>query len=334
MNIVLFSFRGLGDAMIMTEMLNRYANDFSNFNITIITWSKNKSVFSKLTKNHKLLYVSGPLKNKYSNFILSCIKILKLVKKRHYDLAINFSGDFKENIYLSLVNSSRRISPFLARGHNQNNIITQPLVRHKNDIYIPAKIENIYKIYDYIFSLVFNLKPIDKISLEFSDAIKSIGLFPFAAQNCREWSLENWDLLGLYLLSKGYKVYYICLEEDKDLLSDFNSFNNGAQLFSDYSNDIFKVSEFIDFSICLDSFSSHLANFLRLPSITIFGSNNPALFLTNTSTPVSSDGGCVFYPCYNKPKCLNTEWQYACITSITVSNVVSVFEAKISLINE
>ena len=330
MNIILFNFRGLGDSTIMANAIEKYRNELKNYRITIITWSKNELIFSQLKREHEILYISGPRKNKYSYFLSSCYRIFKLLKGRQFDKAINFSGDFKENIYLLFVNSLQKISPIWDREHKMNNVITQPLLRYKNDIYIDSEIENIYKIYDYIFGLVLNTKKVELLHLEPQKVIKSIGLFPFSAQECRDWPLENWDSIGLKILKSGYGVYYFCSDQEINQISNFKSLSKGALI----SSEMLKVKTKVDFLICQDSFSTHLAHFIKLPSITIFGANNPSLFSTGSSEVIATDGGCKYYPCYNKPKCINQTSQYSCISSIKVNTVFDVLNSELILVDE
>ncbi len=94
LNIALLNFRGLGDEMIMTNMLNVYADQFNASDITIITWSKNEFIFSNLLIKHKLLLVDGPCLNKFSSFLSAFTQVFILTKNNKYDLAVNFSGDF------------------------------------------------------------------------------------------------------------------------------------------------------------------------------------------------------------------------------------------------
>jgi heptosyltransferase III len=332
LNIIFLSFRGAGDAMIMTEMLNKYEGEFKNHNITIVTWSKNSFIFSELIITHKLLVVPFPNKNKYINFIISCFKIARLFQGKSYDLAINFSGDIKENSYLLFVKAAKKISPLWSRSNKQNNIITMPIFRNKYDIYISSELNNIYKIYEYIFSVVFNIKTINTPPFKNLTKVNSIGLFPFSAQACRDWPLEKWDLLAQKLINCGYDVYFISSEKDCSLISNLESLDLGALIYKDINNDVFQLNKIIDFSICLDSFSTHLSHFLRVPSLTLFGASHPELFLTTTTKSVSTDGDCNFYPCYNKPKCINSPQQYSCVTSISVDQVLSIFETRLKLL--
>jgi heptosyltransferase III len=322
MNIALLNFRGLGDAMIMTHMLNAYASQLNSKNITIITWSKNEFIFSQLKIKYKLILVEDLYSNKLLSLLLVSVQLFKLIKNKKYDFAINFSGDFRENIYLYFFSSEKKISPFWSSGHDFNRIITQPIIRQKDDILIPKSIVNIYDVYDYFFKIVFNFESVLKKPPTLLNKVDSIGLFPFASQRCREWPMENWDKLGLELILKGFKVYYVCSDNEVKRLYSFRALEEGALLYSDYSSNIFEIKKYIDMAICLDSFSSHLSFFAEIPSIIIFGANLPKLFSTRGATIVSSNGGCNHYPCFNSPKCIDSDFKYACILNISVKNIM------------
>ena len=322
MNVVLLNLRGLGDATIMTSMLNSYERQLDTYDITIITWSKNKFIFSHLKMKYKLILIEDIFSNKLLSLLSVSMQLFKLKNNKKYDFAINFSGDFKENFLLTFLDADKKISPLWSDDHDFNKIITQPIVRHEGDIFIPKLLVNIYDVYNYFFKVVFNFEVIPRRLPVLVNKFNSIGLFPFASQKCREWPMENWDQLGLELIAKGFKVYYVCADSKVKNLTSFRALEEGALLYSDYSSNVFEVKKYIDIAICLDSFSSHLSFFTEIPSIIIFGANLPELFSTRGATIVSSTGSCSHYPCFNAPKCIDSGFKYACIVNISVKDIM------------
>jgi len=325
MKFILLNLRGLGDSLIMINALNKRSSFFKDKRVTIITWDKNTLLYSKLTISHNLIALPIPkLKKLYLCFIIP-FKLFSLFRYKKFDFALNFSGDFKENFYLLFIKSRLKITPFWEHSHLFNSIITQPFIRFKGDIFIPKSIPNIYDVYSYVLEVVFNSCHSTQAISHNRNRLTSVALFPFASQKCREWPLSNWDELAEYFILHGYHVYFVLPVENFDLISTFSSLKNGALIFSDVSNDLFELNRFVDFSICLDSFSSHFVHFLEIPSLVIYGASVSELFGTPSSMTISNSGNCSFYPCYNKPKCIDTYFEYNCLNKISVDYVVQKF---------
>lgn len=334
MKILFVSLRGLGDSAILMKKIDEYKESFGKDNLSILTWSKNQFVFSNLDVECNLVYVPMVRKGAVFSVFVALFYVL-LLRKEEYDICINMSGDFKENIVSALVKARKRIAPFWARMHIFNNIITRPINISLDDVYIPDALIGMYDCYSYVFETVFDAVSYSRAVDNRNNNIvrrssRCVGLFPFAAQECREWPLEYWDRLGNLLCSKGYGVIYICSSDNEDKIKSFKALSLGATMYSDISLDVFHLKRYVDLSVCLDSFSSHLSSLLEIPMIVIFGANHPRLFCPDEAVPLSTSGGCNDYPCYNKTKCLGSTHQYACISSISVNDVFYEISKKIN----
>jgi len=328
MNILFVSLRGVGDSIILRNFLRHYEEKINQHNISVLTWDSNKYVFSSLESDCEVTYLLSVSSSGFIKYAALIASIFLRVKLKSFDLCINLSGDLKENIVSCLVRSSSRIAPFWSRNHPYNNIITTPLCGHRGDIYIEESRVNVYHVHEYIFNIVFDneRRLMSSLSCEvvkIRTTSKSIGLFPFASQECREWGLKKWDLLGVELINRGYNVYYICSDNTRDEIESMKSISMGGIIYNGDHASLFDLSEYIECSICHDTFSSHLSYMLGLAVYIISGASDPVLFKTPGSTVISSSGSCEYYPCYNRPKCIGSSNQYVCIRSITLTSVLN-----------
>jgi heptosyltransferase-3 len=80
--------------------------------------------------------------------------------------------------------------------------------------------------------------------------------------------------------------------------------------------------------IGLDSFSVHMAHRQGIRSVMLNAGNPPALWAIPAAggTTLASSGGCPHYPCFNVPKCVGTSYQYACVRSLSVDQVLDSIE--------
>ena len=84
-----------------------------------------------------------------------------------------------------------------------------------------------------------------------------------------------------------------------------------------------------DILVGMDSFSVHAAHALGIPVIVLHGPFDPAVMTPPGGIPLSSGNMCKVFPCYNKPSCRGTEYEYICIRGIEVNAVVNAIETQL-----
>ena len=78
----------------------------------------------------------------------------------------------------------------------------------------------------------------------------------------------------------------------------------------------------LDLIVGLDSLGVHAADRAGVSSVMLSGSNDPRMWAPPLSVSVGQSGGCRFYPCYNRPRCVDHADRYSCIRSVQVDQVL------------
>lgn len=338
---LMISGRALGDAIIANGLINEISS--RNANVRWYVWCRSESlqIFESTVFIDKIFTSQFPM-GYYSNIfnitilkkMLSCILQIRRLKP---EISVDLTGDVRESLLGLAVGSQKHIAPVWPHGHVVNRLIVNPVPLYwKKECIIPLGLKNIYEMRKIIRNLIeseisrrglptCNEKLSSEKTEHFSQEI--IGLHPGASQKSKLWPVNNWRSLIERLTQSGYKLRLYGSSSDYDYLNDIASgILDKSSLFTlsvtDFLNDIKKLK----LLVCLDSFSAHAAFSRRIPSVILFGSNNPEIWSTPNSVPVWSSGGCPFYPCYNRPRCKGTPQEYICTSSISVDMVMEVID--------
>ena len=84
-----------------------------------------------------------------------------------------------------------------------------------------------------------------------------------------------------------------------------------------------------DILVGMDSFSAHAAHAIGIPVIVLHGPYNPAVMTPPCGASLSSGHLCTFFPCFNKPSCLGTDFEYICVRGIDAGDVVNAVNERL-----
>jgi len=326
--VCVISLRNLGDIVIQSRFISVLAKSVED--TEWIIWTRNEGVFYFEGIPNSTIFTSTFLFKKDISLskIYLLLKTILRLRKYHFSFVIDFIGDFRERLLVKLLRTEKHLFPFWGAQHVFLNTIRNPFGVPIGGAYIDPVNINIYKSYqifiDYIVNAMGGKKKLD-ISYNYKKLNKQvrIGLHPFASQQCKLWSYSNWLELAQYLLENEYEIVVFGAESENVLLNEiFCPIKDKIIICTKKINLLDSYLMNIDLMICLDSFSVHLASLKGIRSIMINGSNNKDLFAPPNSLVLANSGNCVNYPCYNKPKCLGALHEFACINSISVSDVV------------
>lgn len=334
------SLRGLGDTVIQSQfILNLVKNNpYSVF--YVITYENNKFVYD-LNKHENLKVITIENERGFTFFnklkiILNLIKLRFSIRATLFDYSIDMVGDIREFIISKFFASKIFYFTFSSKHLYSNMVIPiKFFVNSKNDtqFYLENNSKNIYSIYkDYFrfiskkLNLKFNysnskLNSISLIKRRKKNNLINIAFHPFASINSNNWPLKSWECLAKILIKrKDVIINIFCAENDKTKLKNFFQHKKIKIKSLPLNRFSFELKK-NDLSICSDSFSSHISHFLKINSIIIYGSNDHRLFQPPGTIAICENGGCNFYPCFNKPKCIGTNYEYSCINSISCNYV-------------
>jgi len=151
-----------------------------------------------------------------------------------------------------------------------------------------------------------------------------VGVHPFASMDCKRWSDEKWRELIVKLLSNGNRVVaFGAPSERAALLQLTQGILAEDKVFTLPIVDFFEKVKELDLLVGLDSFSIHAAHLNGTRSIMINGSNDPFLFVPDTSIRLANVSNCGYQPCMNIPKCLAMKQRYNCNLGVPVASVLA-----------
>lgn len=349
---LMISGRALGDAIIAMGLINEISS--RNVNVRWYVWCRPESlpIFESSVCVDKIFTSYFPMGFHGNIFkitilkkIMSCIFQIRRLKP---EISVDLIGDIRESLLGLALGSQQHIAPVWPRGHVVNRLIVNPFPKYwKKKCLIPMELENIYEVRKLIRNLIeskifisgpsacsarltytSNAKLASEETKDCSREI--IGIHPGASQKSKLWPVDNWRSLLEKLTQSGYKLRLYGSSLDLDYLNKISSgILDKSFLFTlpvtDFLNDIKKLK----LLVCLDSFSAHAAFSCGVPNVMLFGSNNPHIWVTPNSVPVWNDGGCKFYPCYNRPRCIGSNAEYICIRSVSVDMVLKAIDHAI-----
>lgn len=331
MKILFLLGRNFGDTVIQRNNIEYLIKHNPKINFYLWCRSDFKYLFNfeKYT-NVNFSFDMFPMGSSHKfRFYDSLRLIASILKLRNLKLTygIDFTGDFRENILLSLI-TNKVISIQWPKNHPMKtlNRTFAFLFNFKKFIFYKAYENNInlYHIYNSFYKFIslelgIRYSNEKKKILYISKLTKyKIGLSPFASLECNTWPIEYWKLLIDKLLrSKRFEVYVFCDQTKKKTLQEkFRHLK--INIISENINNFIKRFKEMDISVSNDSFASHLAFLHNKPNYIIYGANNPYLFSPPDSRIFFNNLTCSLYPCMNKCPCKkDTEIEnFNCIKNI------------------
>lgn len=315
-NIIFLSLRGLGDSVILAGCLRKIGPDYSM--LKVITWDAHEPVFTALSPQIEIIKL-----NQFHFFyrIYNFFYVLWVLRKSQAHSVVNLYGDFIQSFLTYFSNSKTKISPEWAPNHPYRKLLRYVPFHFNKSIYIDISIKNVYEIHRIILSTVFPdfkvrqaLDPVN-ICLSSKNNKINIAVMVGAADISRQWPPDKWISLFRQLkLNQIEFTIYVDQKNIKNISVDYADFSSQIKYLA--YPDLLQHLNKHSFGIGLDSFSSHIFEYQGIQSVLIYGSNLPDFFKPPNATALSSSGGCKCYPCYNRPSCISSASEFACIKSI------------------
>lgn len=324
MKILILSARSFGDCIITLELI-KYLSFKKDIEIDIFT-KREFLTFFQNNKNINNLFVSTfPIG---ANAKFSLLSLLKLFKKcvelrgHKYDIVLNNIGDFRENFIGFLTSKNKNISIEFTKNHPFGNLIRKGFKFLVNQsIKIPDDVLNVYDMQKYISHYITN-QDTSTQHIQDNNNRELFAIHPTASQECRMWPFVNWIELIKLLDEKNIIIFCTPNEKDK-IQTAFSEVKDKIQIVATNLDGFLKQLESVETLICLDSFAQHAAYYKNVKNIIMLnGANDFRIWSSPKTKVVKGIFNCTFYPCYNKPKCIGKDFEYSCINSISVEDVI------------
>ena len=338
--VCFLSARNLGDAVIHADFVRSLVR--YGYADKLIVWTFKAAAFAFADiPNCDLVFSDFPMgatRNAFfKNAGISFLSAVRHIRSRHPDETIELVSDVRERFAAKLLGAPVNYSLDWAENH--------PFRRHSRTskrpngswTTIPASIDNIYAAFtaglqhlvrqpDAGFSP--NIKWQTLAAIAASQG--TIGIHPSASMPHKLWPDAYWadlissihaDYPAIRFVLFGAPADRTGLEHITTRVRDLPVEIVTGSL-REFKTRVADVAVLVG----LDSFSVHLAQSLGLPSVVLVGSNNPTLFSPPGSRIAITPGSCLHQPCNGKPRCVSTEFEYACMKSIAPAQVVRILD--------
>lgn len=338
---LLIAARNLGDAVITSGFVSRLA---SVPNVAWTVWCRPDVAFlfegqpgvEAVQCNR---FPMGTNKNFTVRESARLLKTLARFRAKKFDVSLDLVGDFREVGLARLVGSRRHYSPIWPDDHS-----FRQLIRPSPSSWIPVpyrispSTKSIYEVCDLIVSKVvrdFGIEPISKAAIAAKSSMAGrrlrVGLHPFASQEWRLWQPDDWRALASSLMRLNYEVIALGAPHERERLREiFREVLPERALSSAPLREFFDQVLDLDVLVGLDSLSVHVAHRVGRPSVMLIGTNDPAVWVPPSCTPVTSVARCGNQPCFNRPSCLKTEFEFDCMKQILVGPVLDAIHKCLS----
>tara|TARA_B110000444_G_C18824710_1_gene589674 strand:+ start:1103 stop:2173 length:1071 start_codon:yes stop_codon:yes gene_type:complete len=303
--ILISEYQRIGDFIISAPYINDLKVFYPNAKIIVLVCEGGRGLAREILNVSEVIECKIPWVN--NNFNLDSLRKFRqfylFLRGKHIDLSFDFKGDFRNNLFLWLINSNIRIG-YKATGGSYflTHAYDFPFLKHQSD-----RAAKLFK------NIGINRQ--SHISSIAKNENGKIVLHPGASSNDRVWPSEKWislikklPNLDIVVLVKTRESLNICTE----IINEFNKIEVFEGSLLEF-NEWLKSQKIL---IGMDSMSGHLAAYHNLITITIFGRQNPNL------TKPKSKNGVVVLPsviCSHYKKHWRICWE--CIDSISANKV-------------
>ena len=283
-NIVVTEYHRIGDILMIAKTLKSIKKSFPNSRLILLCSNQAQLLAEHLNLADEIYPIKVPWTDwswSITKWISSCNFAQQIAKKK-IDLAFDFKGDLRNSWFLWHIKAKISFGYtttggeyFFTHGQEMDQGIHQT-VRADNLI----------------------LKAGCKILIDSQSKLKlnkrgSIVFHDGATDPRRSWPVNHWVILARFISVK-YKVTIVKTPESSDLIKQLKD--------SELQVDFFE-GELVDFKLwlqeqqCLispDSMAGHLAAYLDIPTVSLFGAQNPELTrpLNKMGAIVTPDSNC------------------------------------------
>ena len=313
--ILVNEYHRIGDVIIISPILKSLKKKYPKAELILITSKQAENLAIHHNLADTIIGINAPWTNwdwSLKKWWSKIIFFSKVIRGKNIDLAFSFKGDIRDSFFLWLT------KPKISFGYSFTGgkyFYTDPQLLIKSY----HQQERAYKLIEKIGCIII---PSSNINYNIDGGIV---IHPGSSDSRRAWPDKHWiDLIQM--LNKKEKIYVVKVKDSIPILKKLDSQKIIVKTFSgslvDYSNWV-KNQKLV---IGLDSMAGHLAAFHNIPSITIFGSQNPKL-----SIPVSKKSILVKpeLNCYHK----RNHWRL-CKKCMSLISSQKVFNETVNLLNE
>jgi heptosyltransferase III len=334
-NVLILQSHNLGDAVISTALVETIACGLPTARIDVLTRPEISQIFALNPHVNRVFIGRFPM-GSANDFgireMLALPRLVGMLRGQKYTDVVNLAGDFREEFLGRLVSARDNWTPAWSVDHPCSKVIRRSAIRLANQpVFIPLNLPNIYEAAAIVGTAVSGgeaqpsaLYTPAKRKMTWSPTERVVGIHPMASQPWRKWDMEKWQNLAKILIKCEIDVHVFGAPTDAEELNKYfgRLGTSRVKIVTGGLPDYFAAVSQVRILLCLDSFASHVAFALGVPTILLNGANDSAAWAPPGAVVVAAGPGMKCYPCYNRPTCFNSSTEYACIRDIAIDSVV------------
>jgi heptosyltransferase III len=333
--ILILQAHNLGDAVISTALVETIASGLPAARIDILTRPEISQIFTLNPYVNRVFtgrFPMGSLHDFGIREMLALPRLIGMLRGQKYTDVVNIAGDFREEFLGRLLSGRDNWTPAWSVDHPCSKVIRRSAIRLANrPVFIPLNRPNIYEATAIVGTAVSGgaaqpsaLYTPAKRKIAWSPVERVVGIHPMASQPWRKWEMEKWQSLAKFLVEREIDVRVFGAPTDAEELNKYFGHleTSRVRIVTGGLADYFAAVSQVRVLLCLDSFASHVAFALGVPTILLNGANDATAWAPPGAGVLAAGPGMKCYPCYNRPTCFNSSTEYACIRDIAVDSVV------------
>tara|TARA_B100000959_G_scaffold248298_1_gene275078 strand:- start:183 stop:1274 length:1092 start_codon:yes stop_codon:yes gene_type:complete len=282
--ILVTEYHRIGDVLIIEPVLRSIKKKYPNAHLILICNENVENLARYLGLADEVIPINAPWTN-WSWSVLKWWRVRSFAKQlssRQIDLAFDFKGDLRNGWFLWLT------YPKVSFGYDTTGggyFFTNPI-----------------KMNQGLHQLDRAEKMVSKIGCQLVDRQNTpqglndngaVVLHVGATDQRRSWPTKNWITL-VDMLSNKFKTSIVETNESKQLIEQLKKTNSQVEY---YKGDLIEFTGWLAQQKCLvcpDSMAGHLAAYVQIPVVSLFGSQAPELTspVTNLGVVVKPERPC------------------------------------------
>jgi heptosyltransferase-3 len=254
------------------------------------------------------------------------VAALRSVRAVRPEVCIELVGDVRERIVARWTGAPQRLSPSWPSDHPFRRHIRGAADRDAAAVLRPTA-PNVYAACGEMLQALTGRGWDVPAPRPPRDGPLCVGVHATASVPHKLWPEPAWRALiaSILRLNAGARVTLFGAPSEREQLVRWraSAFGDAVDVATDPLPEFRRRLGRQDVLIGLDSFSVHLAHSVGVPSVVLVGANDPELFRPPSGVAVSRLSDCPDQPCHGKPRCVGTEYEYACMRAIAPSDVLA-----------
>ena len=334
-NILLIKIVGLGDTVLMLPSIKKIKEKYPEARITTLVTHLSEGIL----RDQFLLdeVISYDIFGKHKG-LAGFVKIILQLRKRKFDLVIDYEQHIKLITILSYLTGANKIIGFVSANTNRGYLLTDKVLLDGNkhmvesfdDLLIPIGITSRTEKLETIEVSDEDKKYIDNWmksqNINEKDLLVGIHIGSGASALCRRWSTDRYAELGDKLINElGAKVLFTGSKDELPLINETAGLMQTPPIVSAGHTSIKQLVSLIsrlDLFISNDTGPMHIGPAMKTSTIGLFGPNAPLRYRPFGARNIAVYKKVECSPCINihqgqVPSCAKN----SCMESITVDDV-------------